>query len=72
MANICLRILEFADAITARNSSVAPYPLYLRYHEMKMQKLQPSTDTLNSLIEACGKAGQLERAWTIFEYQKRL
>ena len=38
------------------------------YHEMKMQKLQPSTDTLNSLILACGKAGQLQRAWTIFEY----
>lgn len=38
------------------------------YHEMKMLRLQPSTDTLNSLITACGKAGQLDRAFAIFEY----
>ena len=38
------------------------------YHEMKLERLQPSTDTLNALIIACGKAGQLERAWAIFEY----
>ena len=38
------------------------------YHEMKVLRLQPSTDTLNSLIVACGKAGQLDRAFAIFEY----
>ena len=38
------------------------------YHEMKILRLQPSTDTLNSLITACGKAGQLDRAFAIFEY----
>ena len=36
MANICLRILEFAGAISARNSSDAPLLPCLRYHEMKL------------------------------------
>lgn len=35
---------------------------------MKALRLQPSTDTLNCLITACGKAGQLDRAFAIFEY----
>jgi pentatricopeptide repeat protein len=35
---------------------------------MKVLRLQPSTDTLNSLITACGKAGQLDRAFAIFDY----
>ena len=49
---------------------VAPLcPMSMKlYHEMKMLRLQPSTDTLNSLITACGKAGQLDRAFAIFEY----
>ena len=38
------------------------------YHEMKVLRLQPTTDTLNCLITACGKAGQLDRAFAIFEY----
>ena len=37
------------------------------YHEMKVLRLQPSTDTLNSLIVACGKAGQLDRAFEAFQ-----
>jgi pentatricopeptide repeat protein len=41
------------------------------YHEMKLLRLRPTTDTLNSLIVACSKAGQLERAFAIFEYNRR-